>query len=237
MIWRNFMAKDVDQRPIDTSHNPYSDDNAPNVELLSTGQAIRELPGQYFKVLTRPSVTRFAKEKGKASWGIVWVQLISLAIIDAILQIVGFQILPPNTSSIAGINGISPSMLQSITIITVVLLQLVLTPVSFLAAGGILYLIARAFGGRGTYLEQIYTTLLFGVPLVILSFLLQLIQATSSWLPYLPHLYSLVLFVVSLMAVHQLSRGKALAVLLIPIGILLLLVLVGTITLTIIVQH
>jgi len=128
-------------------------------------------------------------------------------------------------------------MLQSITIITIVLFQLVLTPVSFLAAGGILYLIARVFGGRGTFLEQIYVTLLFGVPLVILSYLLLLIQATSSWLPYLPHLYSLVLFVLSLIAVHQLSRGKAIAVILIPVGILLLLALVGTILLTTIIQH
>ncbi len=230
------MAKDVYQKPIDSNHNPYSNDNAPNFAHLSTGQAIRGLPGQYFKILTKPSVTRFAEEKGKASWSIVWIQLISLAIIDAILQYVGFLISPPNSSSIAG-TGISPAMLQSITIITVVLLQLVFTPVSFLVAGCILNMIARAFGGRGTFLEQVYTTLLFGVPLVILSYLLLLIPVTSSWLPYLPHLYSLVLFVISLMAVHQLSRGKAIAVILIPISILLVLVLVGTIILAVNVLH
>ena len=50
-------------------------------------------------------------------------------------------------------------------------------------------------------------SILFGVPLVLLSSLLQLIPATSSWLPYLPHLYSLVLLVLSLMAVHHLSWG------------------------------
>jgi hypothetical protein len=231
------MAKDLYQKPIDSSRNRYSDDNAPNVAQLSTGQAIRELPGQYFKVLTRPSVTRFGEEKSKASWRIVLIQLMSLAIIDAILQSVSLLISPHNLNSLTGINSISHSMLQSITIITVVLLQLVFTPVSFLAAGGILYMIARAFGGRGTFLEQIYTTSLFGVPLVILSYLLLLVPATSSWLPYLPHLYSLVLFVISLMAVHQLSRGKAIAVMLIPISILLVLVLVGTIILAVIVQH
>ncbi len=32
---------------------------------LPLGQAMRELPGQYFKVLTRPSVKTFAEEKGK----------------------------------------------------------------------------------------------------------------------------------------------------------------------------
>ena len=231
------MAQDIYQKPIDSSQNSNLDNNTQNGVQPSIGQAIRELPGQYFKILTRPSVNRFVEEKGKARWGIVWIQLMSLAIIDAILQSVSLLISPNNINSLTGVNNISPSMLQSITIITVVLLQLVLTPVSFLAAGGILYLIARAFGCRGTFLEQIYVTLLFGVPLVILSYLLVLIQATSSWLPYLPHLYSLVLFVLSLIAVHQLSWGKAIAVILIPICILLLLALVGTILLTTIVQH
>jgi hypothetical protein len=231
------MAKDIHQKPIDISHNSNLDKNTLNVAQPSMGQAIRELPGQYFKVLTRPSMNRFVEEKGKARWGIVWIQLMSLAIIDAILQSISLLISPNNVNSLTGVNNISPSMLQSITIITVFLLQLVLTPVSFLAAGGILYLIARVFGGRGTFLEQIYATLLFGVPLVILSYLLLLIPVTSGWLPYLPHLYSLVLFVISLMAVHQLSRGKAIAVILIPISILLVLVLVGTIILAVNVQH
>ena len=231
------MAKDIYQKPIDDIHNSKLDNNTQNVAQPSIGQAIRELPGQYFKVLTRPSMNSFIEETGKARWSIVWIQLISLAIIDAILQSASLLISPMNVNSLRSVNNISPSMLQSITIITVVLLQLVLTPVSFLAAGGILYLIARAFGGRGTFLEQIYVTLLFGVPLVILSYLLLLIQATSSWLPYLPHLYSLVLFVLSLIAVHQLSWGKAIAVIFIPVCILLLLALVGTILLTIFVQH
>jgi hypothetical protein len=231
------MAKDIYQKPIDSSHNSNLDNNTPNVEQPSMGQAILELPGQYFNVLTRPSVKRFIEEKANAHWGIVWIQLISLAIIDAILQSVSLLISPNHVNSLTGIHSISPSMLLSITIITFVLLQLILTPVAFLAAGGILYLIARVLGGTGTFLEQIYATLLFGVPLVILSYLLLLIPATSSWLPYVPHLYSLVLFVVSLMAVHQLSRGKALSVVLIPIGVLLVLILVGTIILSVNIHH
>jgi hypothetical protein len=149
LLWRKYMAKDIYQKPIDSSHNSNVVNNTPNVAQPSMGQAIRELPGQYFKVLTRPSVNRFVEEKGKARWSIVWVQLMSLAIIDAILQSVSLLISPNSVNSLTGVNNISPLMLQTITIITVVLFQLVLTPVSFLAAGGILYLIARAFGGRG----------------------------------------------------------------------------------------
>ena len=223
------MAKNIDQKPIDSSQDSNLDNTTRTATSPYMVHAIQELPGQYLKVLTRPSVHTFVEEKDKARWGIVWIQLVSLAIIDAAIQTVALLISPHNINSLTGANNMSPAMLQAISIITSVLLQLVLTPLSFLAAGGILYLIARLLGGTGTFLEQIYTTLLFGVPLVILSYLLLLIRATSNWLPYLPHIYSLVLFVLSLIAVHQLSRGKAIAVIVIPICLLLLLAFVGTI--------
>jgi len=167
---------------------------------LPLGQAMRELPGQYVKVLTRPSVRTFVEEKGKASWSIVWVQLIILSIISAILIAIYYLVYPPHLSSVA---GLSASTLQLITILSAVVFTLVLTPASFLAAGGIIYLIAKAFGGKGTYLAQIYTTLLFGVPLVIVSYLLLLIPVAGSWLTYVPHIYSVVLLILSLIAVHR----------------------------------
>jgi Yip1 domain len=173
-------------------------------------QAIRALPGQYIKVLTRPTVTTFAEEKGKATWGIIWTQLIGLGIIGAILQSLGLFISPPNYNSIAGATaGLSPTTLLVSSIVFLAIVEILLTPVSFLAVGGILFLIARIFGGKGTYREQIYTTLLYGVPMVILSYLLYLIPGAGAWLLYVPHIYSLVLLIISMMAVHQFGRGKA----------------------------
>ncbi|OLB47094.1 MAG: hypothetical protein AUH05_00740 [Ktedonobacter sp. 13_2_20CM_53_11] len=174
------------------------------------GRAIRALPGQYIKVLTRPSITTFAEEKGKATWGIIWAQFIGLGIICAILQSLGLLILPPNYNSIAGATaGLSSSTLLVFSIVFFAIVEILLTPVSFLASGGILFLIARIFGGKGTYREQIYTTLLYGVPMVILSYLLFLVPVAGAWLLYLPHIYSLVLLIISMMAVHQFGRGKA----------------------------
>ena len=71
----------------------------------------------------------------------------------------------------------------------------------------------------------IHPSILFGVPLVLLSSLLEMFP-TTSWLPSLP-----------LMAVHHLSRGKALVVLLIPPGLVLVLTFVGAIVLTAPVSH
>ncbi len=150
----------------------------------STMQAIRELPGQYFRVLSRPSVATFVEEKGKASWGMNWLQFIALGLIGAVLQSIGLLISPPNFSGMAGTAGMSHATLLTVTIVFLAMFEMILTPVSFLAAGGILFLIAKAFGGKGTYREQIYTTLLFGVPLVIVSYLLFLIPGPGAWLLY-----------------------------------------------------
>jgi hypothetical protein len=127
-----------------------------------------------------------------------------LSVVDAIISYVAFRISPPNLSSFGG-NGVSLATLQSAYLLTSIILEIVLTPVSFLLVGGILFLIAKLFGGKGSYIEQIYTTLLFGVPLVILSYLLTLVPATSSWLPYIPHIYSVVLIILAMIAVHRRS--------------------------------
>jgi len=205
-----------------------------NTQPLPLGQAIRALPAQYLKVITRPSVQSFSAEKGKASWSSVWLQLIALGILSALLSVLAQLLVPPHVGNVP---GVSPATLQTVTTALLVLFILIGTPVSFLFAGAVFYWLARLFKGDGSYLQQVYTLTLFGVPLVLLSSLLELIPATSSWLPYLPHLYSLALLVLSLMAVHHLSRGKALAILLVPLGALLVLTLVGTIVLMTLVSH
>jgi hypothetical protein len=149
--------------------------------------AVMEKPNQEpqrsrLQEMRQPSVRTFVGEKGKASWGIVWVQLIGLSIISAILIAMYYLIYPPHVGSVAGpgSGGLSSALLQLVVLLTVAIFTLILTPVSFFGAGGIIYLIAKVLGGTGTYLAQIYTTLLFGVPLVIVSYLLLLIPVAGS---------------------------------------------------------
>ncbi|MGI9058718.1 MAG: YIP1 family protein [Ktedonobacteraceae bacterium] len=175
---------------------------------LPLGRAMRELPSQYMKVLTRPGVQTFAEEKGKASWGSIWLQLIGLGISSAILETLGLLISPPVFSSAVSA-GLSQATLLSVTMVFLAIATIVLTPVSFLVGGAIIFWIAKAFGGKGIYREQIYTTVLFGVPLVVLSYLLSLIPVAGIWLIYTPHIYSLVLLLLALKAVHRFGKVKA----------------------------
>src|SRR5438067_2031208 len=71
----------------------------PEAHPLPLGEAIRNLPGQYWKVITTPGAMTFAGEMGKAAWNIVWVQLIGLAIIYTLLGLLGFAITSATTTT------------------------------------------------------------------------------------------------------------------------------------------
>ncbi len=59
------MVSTTNTNPFNTNQNTYTDINSAVRARLPLGQAVRELPGQYFKVLTRPSVKTFVEEKDK----------------------------------------------------------------------------------------------------------------------------------------------------------------------------
>lgn len=200
----------------------------------SIGHIVRALPSQYWAILMKPSTQTFENEKQKATWASTWWQLIGLTVISAILVFVASQIAPPQLTNVSGVN---PATLRTTILVLTVVITLIATPITFLLAGGVFCLVARLFKGNGTYKQQMYTLVLLGVPFVLLSDLLLLIPATSSWLPYIPHLYALVLSVFMLKGVHNLSTGRAIATLLLPAVVLLLLVIAGSLVIASLFMH
>jgi len=196
----------------------------PTATPLPLGEAIQQLPNQYIKVLTKPSAATFAEEMGKASWDIVWIQLITYAIAVAVLGFLRNLISNPfaTLQTTSSSSSISPATIQLLTAFTSFGL-IVLLPIGFFIGVGIYYLIARAFGGQGTFLAQGYTSLLFNVPIGIISSLLSLIPILGGLAASALGIYAIVLNVLSIMAVHRLSGGKATAVVLIPVAVVLVL--------------
>ncbi len=195
---------------------------------LPLGEAIRQLPDQYIRVLTRPS-TAFAEEMGKGSWGIVWIQLIGLVVIQAVSNFI--------TNSIR--NSVSPNPQDPAYVLGQSLGQgIIIGLLFFFIWMGILYGLARAFGGQGTFRAQGYTSLLFYIPLSIISAVLALIlipaRAFSPGIllvialvviiiAFVLIVYDIVLQIFATMAVHRLSGGKSTAVVLISLGVVVLL--------------
>jgi hypothetical protein len=169
--------------------------------------ALLKLPQHYFKALLKPSVGTFAQQKDIASWRLVWIQLLLWAVLDAALGVLVNLISPPSTST---------TFLQFFALATSYGL-VVLVPVLFFLLMGIVYVLSRYIGGQGTFLEQCNTSLSIQAPLGILSKLLALIPGWGKILNSVLSLYGIVLQVVVIMAVHRLSRGKAIAAILIPV--------------------
>ncbi len=193
----------------------------PQSAPLPLGEAIKGLPKQYIKVTTRPGVMTFAEEMGKASWDIVWVQLIGLAIISAILTYLATLISPTYNSTSS--SSINPAAIRSL-IAGLSFGSIIIVPLFFFIGMGIFYGLARAFGGQGRFVTQSYAYLLFSVPIGIVTSIANLIPYLGVVVVSAISIYSIVLNIFSIMAVHRLSGGKATAVVLIPIGVVLLLV-------------
>ena len=188
----------------------------------SIGQAIQELPNQYIRVLTKPSVQTFAEEMGKADWAMVWIQLLIWAVVGTIIGLIG-SALRLASSSIVGSSGASFNSILALTA-SGNTFAFISVPITFFILVGIQYLLAKAFKGEGNFLTQGYTTLLFEVPIYILSYLLGLIPILGGIAGFALLIYGWVLNVFAIMAVHRLSGGKASAVVFIPIAVLFLLV-------------
>lgn len=194
--------------------------SAPVSELrpLPLGEALRQLPSQYIRVVTRPSAATFAEEKGKAAWNIIWFQIIGLGVIAAILIPLVFNIIwAPGSPYVTNMPPRSLDVMRG-AIIPLGLSNIILIPLGYFIATGIYHVIAKLFGGQGTYLEYFYSYLLFSVPLTIISLLLSLIPLLGSIVGFAIGIYQIVLQIFMTMAVHRMSGGRAtLAVLILPI--------------------
>jgi hypothetical protein len=207
---------------------------------LPLGEAIRQLPSQYMRVLTKPGAATFAAEQGKAAWNIIWVQIATLTVLTVLF---GFAFVNLTLATILSTRNFSNSSIGSYDIINSMrqtfgllpLSYIILTPLSLFVSLGIYHLIAKMFGGTGRFVTYMYCYLLFGVPLTIISLLLVLIPFIGSLIASAVSIYIIVLQIFMTMAVHRLRGGRAtLAVLLLPIigivlGIIVTIVLVAVI--------
>src|SRR5690348_17237754 len=170
--------------------------------------ALLQLPQRYLRALVKPSVATYTQDKGNASWALVWIQLLAWAILDAALGVLVNDLFPPaNSSAFSRFFAIATSYGLVIVV-----------PVLFFLLMGIVYGLARYFGGQGSFLGQCNTSLYIQAPLGILSKLLALIPGVGKILNTILSLYGIVIQVVVIIAVHRLSRGKAIATILLPLA-------------------
>jgi hypothetical protein len=207
-----------------------------NAPPLTFWEAIKQLPKQYWRILTKPGAATFAEEMGKARWDIIWTQILGLSLLSALLASLVWFILVVFITALFNAQPTAPGELSPSDFTGLLFLPIPLVAAAtfvfglggFFLGQGIIYGLAKAFGGQGTFMAQTYTTLLYQVPIGIGVALLSLIPFVG-YFSSVASIYGYILETFQLMAVHRLSTGKAIAVVLIPIaaGILLVIGLVA----------
>ncbi|GHO43547.1 Yip1 family protein [Ktedonospora formicarum] len=207
-------------------------DVEPPATPLSIREGLRQLPSQWWKTIWKPSQTKFLEEKGKASWGLLWIVILTTSVIYGVLQFVqpyipgsllnltswlsqsSMRYQTPTTSSITELNA---------TIHQIQQWSGIFTGIAFLIGEGIYFLFAKMFKGRGTFLQQVYTNMLYTLPTQLLLGIIFTLPIIGGVLGYLLSMfvgiYLYILRIFSTQAVHRLSIGKALGVVLLPLAL------------------
>lgn len=185
------------------------------------------LPWAYSKVLFAPSPNRFAEEARYARWGLVWSQVLILLIVIAVAgAIVGFTRTTEYLGAIFGLRVVTAflSFFSVSTSLVLTLAQLIFIPLAFFFVMFIQYIFSRAFGGRGSFLAQTYTNLLYYIPLTIIGKIVAVVLVffpivgifttffVRTGINLLLLAYGVVLNVLLLMGVHRLKRERAIGV-------------------------
>jgi hypothetical protein len=159
--------------------------------------------------LTKPAVT-FAKEaKRKVSFGDS-IPVVMLAIlIGSLLSVIAQGM----------IGTVLASPLQAVIALVV---GIIFSTATVLVVNGIMYLIAKAFGGKGNFTQQFYFYSLFGVPVTLLSGALGFIPVLGGYASMILSVYVLWPLTLSIKQAHKLSTMKAVLAWLIPMIVALI---------------
>lgn len=172
---------------------------------------------KWINVTTKPGTASFAQELPTANWSDIWISLIGLGILSAITGAIAALYTIQNIA-IPQANGTTtvvhiPAGVSWFTIIWV--------PLGFFVGVAILFLVARIFGGTGTFLQQSYAMALFYVPIQAVTALLGLLPVLGGIASIALGIYEIILAVFAIAASQRLTTGKSVAVVLLPAAIVL----------------
>lgn len=204
----------------------YKQDSTINTAVTAPpalGEALCNFYPHSFYVFLRPSPASFAEVASNTRWTAVWLQITFMTLITGLLAFFWgrLSLFTPATTLTR------PLPISSALIVTFAV------PVMFFIIGGITFAIAKALDGKGTFLAQTYTTLLLYVPIFILSIIAVIVSLHApvlgsilALLDLLLLLYSIVLQVFSMMAVHSIGPWKATLIVLLQTIAIIAIVLV-----------
>jgi hypothetical protein len=183
-------------------------------------------------VLRRPAVGTFEEyEKNNLRWATIYVAI--AAVVSAILGAIAFTIQRPyieqqlrDAESKLGGQVDLTSALASRSIVGAIFSGLLGTLIGFFIFLGLVYFIGRAFGGTGNFGELAFDMSLFWAPLMVVRALISIIAIgpltiLTGLVSFVIAIYNLYLTYLAIQSGMNLPKNKALYVILIIFGIVL----------------
>ncbi len=197
----------------------------------------------WVSVLTHPGENVFQEERAKPQAtltnALIWI--VVAAVIAAIFSAIGVLI----SHALGAGTGVLQSVLSGIDLppearqqilrfaagragggfFGTLCISFVLVPVGFFIGSGIYFVVAKLFGGEGTFEEQSYLLATFSAPIIIVNSVIGIIPFLGGCITFFISIYQLVLTYYAVKVSHKLTSGKALMTVLIPILVLFLCVI------------
>jgi hypothetical protein len=205
----------------------------------SLGAASIRLPLLWLKSLFTPSARFFAAEGERATWGLVWIQILLLILIPGVLAFL--RSLDRSSAARDATNSQAVGdLLSALTISTTlvgIIAQILIVPLLFFFGLIVEFLIARAFQGQGRLVWQGHAALLYQVPLAIISSAISSLflaihlplAVRLSLYPIINlafFIYSIFLNIVAIEGVHRLTRGRSTLVVIVTYAVFALIIIV-----------
>ena len=202
----------------------------------------------WMNVLFHPGEDAFEEEMGKPyaklSTAIIWVVI--AGVIAAVLGVIrmAVQMLVMGGSSMWGpmLKEMPPEMQQQfgryLTDGTgfgltafggAFCVSLFIVPISFIIGALIWFVLAKIFGGDGDFESQTYLMATYTAPLMIVNSIISIIPFLGACAAFFLAIYQIVLTYFMLKVSHNLSSGKALTIVLLPVILALLCIVCGII--------
>ena len=197
----------------------------------------------WINVLTHPGEAAFAEERSRpqATLGTALIWIVIAAVVSGILGWLQIQLFLGSTGGMAAMidqmnlppevadqmntmmsNGMMGALMGGGG-----LASIIITPIGFLIGTGILYLIARMFGGTGDFGRFAYLLAAFQAPISIISAVLGFVPVLGGCLTAVLGIYGIVLTYFAIKVEHSLSDGKAIATLLVPLVLVFIIAICG----------
>lgn len=182
--------------------------------------------------ISKPSITTFQEllaDPKAAATPYLWVGLaliLSYLIQIGMQALFGLSSLSMFTSQMESQFGGIGSLLGTLSLASMICCVpfiAIIGVLGFIIVCGVYHLLAKMFAGTGTFAEVAFAASTFYVPLTVIAAVLNGLPVVGPFLGIPVSVYMLVLFGISLNAVHKIGAGKAAAVVLLPliIGIIL----------------